>query len=397
MVEKGNRKINIGIIGLGNRGLKTLERYFLIDEVEIKALCELRRENIEKAVGRIKQVGRAMPELYTGKDGWMELCRNGQLDVVLICTDWLTHAPMAVYAMEHGREVALEVPAAMSVDECWQLVNTSERMERQCTMLENCCYDAFALATLEMKRKGAFGEIVHTEGAYIHDIRNIYFADEQKGGFHKQWNINYCKSHTGNPYPTHGLGPLCQLLDINRGDRLEYLVSMSSKQAGIYEFEGKIGKSEGQRCQYELGDVNNTLIRTAKGKTIRIEYCTTLPRPYSRIHTVCGTRGYAQKYPLPTIMIEGEEASSEELLRRFQHPFTERIGKIGKQRNAPNEMNFIMDYRLVETLQSGQPFDIDVYDAATWSCITELSELSVRRGGEPVEIPDFTRGKWKRD
>jgi hypothetical protein len=278
-------------------------------------------------------------------------------------------------------------------------------------MLENCCYDAFALTTLNMARQGLFGEIMHVEGAYIHDLRSMYFSDENQGGFHNHWNKAYCMEHTGNPYPTHGLGPVCQILNIHRGDRLNYLVSMSTHQAGMTEYARRTFGKESPEAQqaYLLGDMNTTLIHTVKGKTIQLQYCTVHPRPYSRSHTICGTQGFAQKYPVATISLEdahsegglgtaaGEVASvtTEELLQRYQHPFTATIGKEGALKGAPNEMNYIMDYRLIYCLHHGLPLDMDVYDAAEWSCITELSEQSVLNGSRPVEIPDFTRGAWK--
>lgn len=270
-------------------------------------------------------------------------------------------------------------------------------------MLENCCYDAFALTTLNMARQGLFGEIMHVEGAYIHDLRSMYFSDENQGGFHNHWNKAYCMEHTGNPYPTHGLGPVCQILNIHRDDRLNYLVSMSTHQAGMTEYARRtFGKDSLEAQQaYLLGDMNTTLIHTVKGKTIQLQYCTVHPRPYSRSHTICGTRGFAQKYPVATISLEdvrsgeADSATTEELLQRYQHPFTATIGKEGALKGAPNEMNYIMDYRLIYCLHHGLPLDMDVYDAAEWSCITELSEQSVLNGSRPVEIPDFTRGAWE--
>lgn len=395
--------VRIGLIGLGNRGLLTLQRYLLMEHAEIKALCEIRAGNLAKGQAVLAENGRQAATGYTGTDGWQRLCCNPDIDLVIICTDWLTHAPMATYAMEQGKHVAIEVPAAMTVAECWQLVDTAERTRRHCMMLENCCYDAFALATLNIAEKGLFGEVVHAEGAYIHDLRAMYFEDENRGGFHNHWNKAYCMEHTGNPYPTHGLGPICQILNIHRGDRMSHLVSMSSCQAGMTEYARRaFGKDSAEAQQnYRLGDVNTTLIHTAKGKTIQLQYCTVHPRPYSRAHTICGTQGFAQKYPVASICLEdartGEmmKETTEELLLRYQHPFTTTIGPEAARKGAPNEMNYIMDYRLIYCLHHGLPLDMDVYDAAEWSCITELSEQSVLQGSRPVEVPDFTRGAWE--
>jgi len=333
------------------------------------------------------------------------LCGRADIDLVYICTDWLTHTDIAVYAMQQGRHAALEVPAAMSVADCWRLVDTAEQTRRHCMMLENCCYDAFALTTLNMVRQGALGEITHAEGAYIHDLRRHYFADETEGGYHNNWIKLYSQQHTGNPYPTHGLGPICQWMDIHRGDRMEYLVSMSSREAGLSAYaRGQFGKHSAEAAQpYLMGDVNTTLIRTVKGRTIVLQYDVTTPRPYSRHQTVCGTKGFMQKYPVPCILLDeyGKEPLAgedfEKVMERYKHPFTATIGEEAKRKEMPNEMNYIMDYRLVHCLRNGLPLDQDVYDAAEWSCITELSELSVRQGSIPVEIPDFTRGNWEGD
>lgn len=202
--------VRLAFIGLGNRGVLTLQRYLQIEGIEIKALCEIREGNLTKAQKILREAGYPQPDGYTGPDGWKQMCERNDIDLVFICTDWLTHTPMAVYAMEHGKHVAIEVPAAMTVEECWKLVDTAEKTRQHCMMLENCCYDPFALTTLNMAQQGVFGEITHVEGAYIHDLRSIYFADESKGGFHNHWGRKYSIEHTGNPYPTHGLGPIAR-------------------------------------------------------------------------------------------------------------------------------------------------------------------------------------------
>lgn len=396
--------VRLAFIGLGNRGVLTLQRYLQIEGVEIKALCEIREGNLVKAQKILREAGYPQPDGYTGPDGWKRMCERDDIDLVFICTDWLTHTPMAVYSMEHGKHVAIEVPAAMTVEECWKLVDTAEKTRQHCMMLENCCYDPFALTTLNMAQQGVFGEITHVEGAYIHDLRSIYFADESKGGFHNHWGKKYSIEHTGNPYPTHGLGPVCQILNIHRGDRMNYLVSLSSLQAGMTEYARKNfgADSPEARQKYLLGDMNTTLIQTVKGKSIMIQYNIVTPRPYSRLHTVCGTKGFAQKYPVPSIALEPDAGSPlegkalEEIMERYKHPFTATFGTEAHRRNLPNEMNYVMDCRLIYCLRNGLPLDMDVYDAAEWSCITELSEQSVLNGSIPVEIPDFTRGAWKK-
>lgn len=368
--------VRIGFIGLGNRGMATLRRYLVIEGIDIVALCDISPENLSAAGELLASDGRYHPTTYGGTDGWMELCRNRDIDLVYVCTDWLTHAPMACYAMEQGKHVAIEVPAATTVDECWQLVRMSEHTRRHCFMLENCCYDTFHLAVLTMERKGLLGTLTHLEGAYIHDLRDKYDADGPKG-----WMSRLCGQHKGNPYPTHGIGPVCQLLNIHRGDRLESLVSLTPATDVPHDV-----------C------INNTLIRTVKGKTILLQYDVTTPRPYSRMQTVCGTRGFVQKYPRRCIMLDGQPPvkgdSVEPIVERYTEHHLAEIQREGHRLQVPNIMNYTMDRRLIHCLREGLPLDIDVYDAAEWSCIAELSEQSALQGGRPMEIPDFTCGHW---
>ena len=366
--------VRIGFIGLGNRGMATLRRYLVIDGVEIVALCDIHRAHLGEASAVIAADGKYTPCLLNAQDGWKQMCQRDDIDLIYICTDWLTHAPMACYAMEQGKHVAIEVPAATTVEECWQLVDTAERMRRHCFMLENCCYDTFHQATLTMEKNGMLGTLTHLEGAYIHDLRDKYEADGPSG-----WMSRLCGQHKGNPYPTHGIGPVCQLLHIHRGDRLDYLVSLTPATDVPHDV-----------C------VNNTLIRTVKGKTILLQYDVTTPRPYSRMQTVCGTKGFVQKYPRRCIMLDGQEPikgdAVEPIVAQYTQPHIAKIQDEGYRLGVPNIMNYTMDRRLIQCLHEGLPLDMDVYDAAEWSCIAELSEQSAMNGGVPVKIPDFTRG-----
>ncbi len=366
--------VRIGFIGLGNRGMATLRRYLVIDGVEIVALCDIHCAHLDEASAVIAADGKHTPCLLNAQDGWKQMCQRDDIDLIYICTDWLTHAPMACYAMEQGKHVAIEVPAATTVEECWQLVDTAERMRRHCFMLENCCYDTFHQATLTMEKNGMLGTLTHLEGAYIHDLRDKYEADGPSG-----WMLRLCGQHKGNPYPTHGIGPVCQLLHIHRGDRLDYLVSLTPATDVPHDV-----------C------VNNTLIRTVKGKTILLQYDVTTPRPYSRMQTVCGTKGFVQKYPRRCIMLDGQEPikgdAVEPIVAQYTQPHIAKIQDEGYRLGVPNIMNYTMDRRLIQCLHEGLPLDMDVYDAAEWSCIAELSEQSAMNGGVPVKIPDFTRG-----
>ena len=260
--------VRVAFIGLGMRGSMAVERYTHLDGVRIVALCDVRPELVENAQGTLKNAGLPAAAGYTGAEDWKKVCEREDVDLIYNCTPWLLHTPIAVYAMRHGKHVALEVPAAMSIDECWQLVNTAEQTRRHCMMLENCCYDFFEMATLNMAQQGLFGEVMHVEGAYIHDLRSLNLDD--KTGYYDMWRLKYNTDHTGNPYPTHGLGPVCQILNIHRGDKMDYLVSVSTDQTGLsLAAAGKFEKdSEYAETDYKLGDMNTTLIRTAKGAEI---------------------------------------------------------------------------------------------------------------------------------
>lgn len=306
--------------------------------------------------------------------------------------------------MEHGKNVAVEVPATTSLDECWLMVNTAEKTRKHCMMLENCCYDFFEMATLNMAQKGLLGDLVHAEGAYIHDLRSLSF-DETPGGYYDMWRLKHNTVHNGNPYPTHGLGPVSQALDINRGDKYDYLVSMSSDQYGIGKYAAKVKGEDSPEAKkdYALGDMNVTMIRTDNGKTIMIQHDVTSPRPYDRKHALSGTKGFIQKYPVEGIAIEPNthrflaKEQHDSVMALYTHPIVMEIGEMAKKVGGHGGMDFIMDYRLIYCLRNGLPLDMNVYDAAAWSCIAPLSEISVANNSAPVRVPDFTRGAWNKE
>ncbi len=398
--------VRMAIIGLGMRGTEAVRRYSYIEGAKIMALCDLVPENTQRAQQILKENGLHVPELYTGADAYKAICEREDIDLVYICTDWAMHTPIAVYAMEHGKHVATEVPAAITIDECWLLVNTSERTRKHCMMLENCNYDFFEMATLNMAQKGLFGEIVHGEGAYIHDLRWLNFANDslEANAYHNMWRLKQNEMRNGNLYPTHGLGPICHIMNIHRGDRMTHLVSMSSRQIGMTAYaKEKFGEdSDFAKRDYKNGDMNTTLIRTENGKTIMIQHDVTSPRPYSRIHLVSGTKGFAQKWPIQGLAFEPNahdflpEIEMEALLEKYEHPIVKEVGEKARQVGGHGGMDFIMDYRLIYCLRNGLPLDQDVYDAAEWSAIAQLSEKSVENQSVPIIIPDFTRGAYKK-
>lgn len=394
--------VRIGIVGLGTRGMVAVQRLTKIQGAEIVALCDIRPEKIAEAETFIQKKHNKNVREYSAPDDWKKMCESSDVDLIYICTDWLTHTSIAVYGMECGKHVAVEVPAAFNVAECWQLVDTAERTQRHCMMLENCCYDEFELNTLYMIQNGVLGEAIHAEGGYIHDLRSLNFPykENTKKGMNRRL---FSQKHTGNLYPTHGLGPVCQALGIHRGDRMKYLVSMSSRQQGITEYARKVYGNESDEATrtYTLGDMNTTLIYTEMGKTIMLQHDVNNPRPYSRIHSITAMKGYFEKYPQPKIALESNggqflsRAKQKELQKQYEHPFITQYGKKAKRVSGDHFFDYIMDCRLIHCLQKGLPLDMDVYDAAEWSCITELSEFSVKNGSIPVAIPDFTRGRWK--
>jgi len=392
--------VRIGVVGLG-RGSNAVYQMPRIEGASIVAICDLLPDRIERAQKYIKEAGRPDAVVYTGdEEAWKKMCERDDIDLIYNATPWELHVPISLYAMEHGKHTVMEVPAALTVNDCWALVDTAEKMQRHCMMLENCCYDFFELATFNMARHDVFGEIYHGECAYIHDLRA---SKVRINAHYKNWRGEYSKNHTGNPYPTHGLGPVAQIMGINRGDRLDYLTSMSTNQYGLTLYaENKFGKDSPEaRAAFILGDMNTTLVRTLNGYTIMIQHDTHSPRPYDRIHKISGTKGYATKYPDEKIALDPnshEFLKPEEfksLMEQYEHPLSKYIGEQARTVGGHGGMDYIMDWRLIYCLRNGLPLDQDVYDAATWSCIVELSEQSVLNGSNAVKIPDFTRGDWK--
>lgn len=395
--------VRVGFIGLGNRGPAHLKNMTKLEGVQIMGLCDLRPASVLNAK-KLVQGSEHNPTIYSGnKDEWKKLCDRKDVDLIYIATPWDLHVPMAVYAMEQGKHVAIEVPAAVTVDECWQLVKTSEKTRKHCMMLENCCYDFFELMTLNMVRQGFFGEIVHAEGAYIHDLLAGNFAKDK---YYDMWRLKQNIGRNGNLYPTHGLGPVAQAMNINRGDKMDFLVSVSSNDFLMGALAKKLAAQDDFYKPYVnkdyCGDMNTTVIRTNKGKTIMVQHDVSSPNIYSRIHKISGTKGSALKYPLPgKIAIGHEEWLSEKevksLEEKYQPAIVKKVGELAKQVGGHGGMDFLMDWRLIDSLRNGLPLDQDVYDAALWSAIAPLSEWSVAHRSTSIDIPDFTGGAWKQN
>lgn len=393
--------VRIGFIGLGERGPGAVERMSNIEGVKITALCDIDPERVKHSQKILEKHDMPKAKEYSGSENaWKELCESQNVDLVYICTPWSLHTPMAVYAMENEKHAATEVPAALTVKEAWQLVETSERTRKHCMMLENTCYDFFELLTLNMARQGFFGEIVHTEGAYIHDLLSNNFDKEY---YSNMWRLRENQNRNGSLYPTHGLGPVCQIMNINRGDKMDYLTSMSSNDFQMAKMAAKLAAEDDFFDEFVTneyrGNMNSTLIRTNKGRTIMIQHDVTSPRPYSRIHLVSGTEGIARKYPLPAKIAKGHTWFDDDEMKVLEEKYTpaivELVGEMAKKVGGHGGMDFMMDWRLIDCLRNGIPLDQDVYDAALWSVVVPLSEWSVANRSNSIDVPDFTNGSWK--
>lgn len=394
--------VRMGFVGLGNRGAAAVPRINYIDKVAIKGLCDIRPERVTLVQASIKGSDHH-PDIYTEKeDSWKKLCERDDIDVIYIATPWNLHVPIATYAMNHGKHVALEVGNAESIDECWELVNASEKNKRHCILLENCCYDFFELLTLNMARQGFFGEIIHCEGAYIHNNVESLFDQEAR---YKLWRLKENVKGSGNLYPTHGLGPICKVMNINRGDHLDHLISMSGDDFTMKGLETKSYKKDPAAFKQFLddkfrGNMNTSMIRTGKGKTIMLQHDVSSLRVYSRIHLISGTKGSALKYPLPgRIANSHEDWFTEEQMKAMEEKYTlpivKKLGEMAAKVGGHGGMDFLMDWRWIDCLRNGLPMDNDVYDAALWTSIGPLSKWSVANKSATIQVPDFTRGSWQ--
>ena len=401
--------VRVGFIGLGMRGPDAVERFSQIEGTDIKGLCDVEAERVEECQKLLEKLGRPRAAGYSGStEAYKAMCDRDDIDLVYIATDWVHHVPLAVYAMEHGKHVAVEVPAAMTLDEIWLLINTSERTRKHCMMLENCVYDFFEIAVLNMAQQGLFGEVLHVEGSYLHNLDDFWPE------YWNNWRLDYNMKHRGDIYPTHGIGPDCQVLNIHRGDRMEYLVAMDTKPCNGPKV---VKRLMNQECtDFQNGDQTSTLIRTFNGKTMLIQHDVLTPRPYSRMYQVVGSDGYASKYPVRPLLFRAGMLDKTEspdyqnlnahaalpdslckaMLQKYLPPFVQELEEKAREVGGHGGMDFIMDYRLVYCLQNGLPLDMDVYDMAEWCCLGPLTRISLENGSAPVAVPDFTRGAWNR-
>lgn len=393
-----NKKTRIAVVGLSGRGAGMLDLLLQIPNVEVPAVCDLIEERRARGVEIVKK---HLGEDYPVKSyaDYKELLHESELDALMCCTTWITHSRIAVAAMRAGLDVALEVGGAASIEECWQLVRASEETGKFCMLLENCCYDRKEMLVFNMVKQGLFGEITHCEGGYRHDLRDeICLGRENIHG--RLYNFMH---RNGELYPTHQLGPICKLLNINRGNKLLYLTSMSSKSAGLNEWI-RLNKGETyDLCNYPFacGDVVTTMIKCLHGETITLFHDCSTPRPYSRNYVVEGTHGSFMEISdrNSLIYIDGKSKAQhewdviEDYYDKYDHPLWNRYTKSGIKAGHGG-MDYLVLSAFVDSVKNKTQPPIDVYDTATWMAITCLSEQSVAMGSQPVPIPDFTNGAY---
>ena len=405
--------VRVGFVGLGMRGPSAVERFTHIPGVDIVALCDYEKERAEGCQKYLQNASLPPADIYYGEKGYEELCKRDDIDLVYVATDWDHHFPVAKCALENGKHTAIEVPSAMNLEQCWELINLSEKTRKHCMILENCCYDWFEMNTLNMAQQGVFGEVLRAQGAYIHNLDDFWSYYWKDGEDKLGWRLKYNREHRGDVYATHGLGPVAQALNIHRGDRMTTLVAMDTKAVHGPEL---VEKATGEKCtDFRNGDHTTTLIRTENGKVIEIQHNVMNPQPYNRLYQLTGTKGFANKYPVEGYAVDASQMKAsgvqpkvdnltshgfmpdsemKALVEKYQHPILKKYGEMAKEVGGHGGMDFIMDSRLVYCLQNGLPLDMDVYDLAEWCCLAELGSLSMDNGCAAVRIPDFTRGHW---
>jgi hypothetical protein len=410
--SRPNDKLGIGLIGIGLRGRNHLDLLLRRDDCEVRALCDIDPDAMRRSQEMVSKANKPTPEEY-GKDehDYLNMLQREDIDAVIISTPWEWHVRMAVATMKHGKYAGVEVSAANTLEECWDLVNTFEETKMPCMILENVCYRRDVMAVLNMVRQGLFGELIHLECGYQHDLREVKFNNGsqaygggvefgEKGFSEARWRTNHSLLRNGDLYPTHGIGPVGTYLNIDRGNRFVSLVSMASKSRGLHNYiVDKGGKDHpNAKLRWKLGDVVTTQIQTALGETIIVTHDTNLPRPYSLGFRVQGEKGLWMDLNR-SMYLEGTSPqahrweNAQEYYDKYDHPLWKRYEQraIGAGHGG---MDFFVVHAFVEAAKRKEPTPLDAYDAASWSAISPLSEISIAKGSMPVEFPDFTRGQW---
>jgi predicted dehydrogenase len=406
-------RVRMGFVGVGSRGSGTVERMAVIDGVEITALCDLYADRLDNTVQSLQEFSDHDPEQYSGSDdAWKEMCSRNDIDLIYIATPWDLHAEIAVFSMEHGKHVFTELPVGVTMDECWKVVETSERTRKHCFMESSDCHGGISSVLLNMVRDGFFGELIHAEGHYIHDRvsddeRWVRDEDNHQWFGYRPWRLKENINRNGNLYPGHGLAPLSQMMDLNYGDQMDYLVSISSNDFTMADRMEELAERDDY---YEAfvglkfrGNMNTTVIRTKKGRTIMLQHDISSPRPGRRFHLISGDKGIYEAEPSRIAMShdgwipeEEFEALVEQYTPEITKKFNEKVQQAGGRRGDRSYARVTpSDWRLIDCLRNGLPLEKDVYDAALYSAVTPLSEWSVARQGATVKVPDFTAGAWK--
>ncbi|MEU4100381.1 Gfo/Idh/MocA family oxidoreductase [Streptomyces tanashiensis] len=392
---EGRSTVRVALVGLGNRGGSMISNYLALPWVRVVAVCDPVREKAEKAAAAVVAAGQPAPALYThGEDDYENLFTRTDVDFVHVATPWDSHFAIARSAMLHGKHVGVECPIAMELDELWELVDLSEQTRRHCMQLENCCYGRNEMRVLRMAHAGRFGELLHGAGAYNHDLRGLMFSPTYyEGPWRRLWHTRL----RGDLYPNHGFGPVANYMDVNRGDRVVSISSFGTPALGLAEYRAAhmpAGDPSWKETYIE-SDRTISVVRTAKGRLIRLEHDVSTPHPYSRINSLGGTRGVFEDYPARIYL---EPDHKDDVWGDFSAYAAEFDHWLWKEHANPpgghGGMDYIMLYRLMQCLQLGLPPDFDVYDAATWTAPVPLSHASIKANGAPQEIPDFTRGEW---
>jgi len=410
------KKVRVGFVGLGMRGPGAVARFSHIPGVEVVALCDYEPKRAERCQEILRKAGLKPATIYSGAEGYKELCARPDIDLVYVATDWDHHFPVAKTALESGKNTAIEVPSAMNLEQCWALIDLSEKNRKHCMILENCCYDWFELRALNMAQQGVFGEVLRAQGAYIHNLDDFwgaYWSNPENDPDKLGWRMKYNMENRGDLYATHGLGPVAQVLNIHRGDRFTTLTAMDTKSVHGKEY---VEKKTGKKCDnYRNGDHTTTLMRTENGKVVEIQHNVMNPQPYNRLYQLTGTKGFANKYPVEGYAIDASQLKAtgttpkvddlsshgfmpaeqkKALEEKYEHPIIKKYGPMAKKVGGHGGMDFFMDARMVYCLQNGLPLDMDVYDLAEWCSLGELGSLSMDNNCAAVSFPDFTRGHW---
>lgn len=390
--------VRFGIVGTGLRGRSVLSELLAIDGVKIVAVCDVVADKTARAVKMCTDAGQPAPAVIVdGDKGFERLVARDDIDFVYTATPWEWHVPVMLAALKAGKHCGAECPIGTTLKDLWALVDASEKARRHCLHLENCNYGETEMLVNRLVHEGIFGEVLHAEAAYLHDLRRILFEDRDEGLWRRAWHTR----SNANLYPTHGLGPVSWYLDVNAGDRYDFISSVAGPHRGLELHREKTVADMSNpkwKEQYVTGDHNTSILRTVKGKTVMLQHDVSNPRPYTRHNRVQGTKGAFEDYP-PRIYVEGQAggerwATIDEWKAKFTHPLWANVGELARKKGGHGGMDFIMAYRLVQTMREGLPPDYDVYDAATWSAPFPLSEMSVAKGSAPMKFPDFTRGAF---